>query len=461
MASTSGRSFVTATTLFVVGLTLVRRASALRGCTPGFQSLGDGCVPCSAGTYGPNGRLCFPCPANSFSAEAASSCTVCPSGSTANSGSASCTPCSAGTYFAGSSCLSCPVNTYSAPLATSCTACPDQQVSDMGSSSCHACASGTHYDSGSCVIDTPTCTPGQYPLDGECSSCAANTYSSDGTECLPCPSNEVSVPASSSCHGCADGTHYDAESATCVTDPPMCPAGTYLNGNACTLCAAGSYSGDGATECEECPAGQFSWEGASACCPCCSGFYSDHPGASSCAQCATAGAYSVVGASSASACSSYYLGGQLSCPSAGPTCPDVGGANPSSLAHQTPVRRRAACALGQRSCPVYGVSATGHGYVRGSECVDVRTDLESCGGCVADDSPLGGRNADGGRDCSAIPHTGRVACRGGACVIESCASGFALSEDGEACVAPSKASGALHVQRRAAGHRARRSAMSL
>ncbi|KAH9942515.1 uncharacterized protein BXZ73DRAFT_41070 [Epithele typhae] len=370
MSKTSGRSFVTATALFVVGLTLIQRASA-QGCAPGFYSMQPGlCSGCPAGTYSHAGAVsCSACPANTYSNGVAPSCSVCRPGTTSTPGSASCT-------------------------------------------------------------------------------------------CVPCPSNEVSAPASSSCHGCADGTYYDADSATCIADPPMCAAGTYLNGNTCTPCAAGSYSGDGATQCEECPAGQFSWEGASACCPCCSGFYSDHPGASSCAQCATAGAYSVVGASSASACSSYYLGGQLSCPSSGPTCPDVGGANPSSLAHQAPVRRRAACPLGQRSCPVYGVSANGHGYVRGSECVDVRTDLESCGGCVADDSPLGGRNADGGRDCSAIPHTGRVACRGGACVIESCASGFALSEDGEACVA-SKASGALHVQRRAAGHRTRRFAASL
>ncbi|KAH9942517.1 uncharacterized protein BXZ73DRAFT_41238 [Epithele typhae] len=373
MSKTSGRSFVTATALFVVVLTLIQRASAA-GCSPGYYLLGGTwCLSCPAGTYNDgNAASCSVCPANSYSAARAPSCTACPSGSISTPGSTS-------------GCPSCPVNTYSGPLATSCTACPGQQVSDAGSSSCHACASGTHYDSGACVVDAVTCTPGQF-----------------------------------------------------------------VNNNI----------GDGATQCEECPAGQFSWEGASACCSCCSGFYSDHPGASSCTQCATAGAYSVVGATSASACSSYYLGGQLSCPSSGPTCPDVGGANPSSLAHQAPVRRRAACALGQRSCPVYGVSANGHGYVRGSECVDVRTDLESCGGCVADDSPLGARNADGGRDCSAIPDTGRVACRGGACVIESCASGFALSEDGEACVA-SKASGALHVQRRAAGHRARRSAMSL
>ncbi|KAH9915033.1 uncharacterized protein BXZ73DRAFT_106343 [Epithele typhae] len=473
---------MTTTALFWVGLALIQRVSSTAvTCFDGYYITGrGGCSACPAGTYsGANAASCSSCPANTFSAGTAPRCTACPSGTVSNPGSASCTlqnTCSPGAYFDGRGCSACPVNTYSGPVATlcvacpdeqvsgvgssschacasgthydsgacvidavtcspgqfvnnnacydcaanthsmdgfSCVACPDAQVSDAGSSSCHACDSGTHYDSGSCVVDTPTCTPGQYPLNGECSSCAANTYSTDGTECIPCPSSEVSDPASSECHACADGTHYDADSATCIVDPPICPAGTYLNGDTCTLCAAGSYSGDGATQCEECPAGQFSWEGASACCSCCSGFYSDHPGASTCAH-------------------------------SGPTCPDVGGANPSSLNSQSTPRRRAVqCRFGQRSCPVYGISADGRGYIRGSECVDVRTDLESCGGCVADDPPLGARNADGGRDCSAIPHTGRVACRGGACVIESCASGFTPSEDGEACIA-SSASDALH-----------------
>lgn len=70
---------------------------------------------------------------------------------------------------------------------------------------------------------------------------------------------------------------------------------------------------------------------------------------------------------------------------------------------------------------MYGVRAGGAGYVRGHECVDVRSDLESCGGCVADDAPANGeRSAGGGRDCSAIPHVDSVTCSGGACVIGEC-----------------------------------------
>lgn len=97
----------------------------------------------------------------------------------------------------------------------------------------------------------------------------------------------------------------------------------------------------------------------------------------------------------------------------------------------------------------------GAGYVRGHECVDVRSDLESCGGCVADDAPANGeRSAGGGRDCSAIPHVDSVTCSGGACVIGECLcgsvrgvrgvdgnvcagrceQGFSVSADGARCV---------------------------
>ncbi|KAH9896141.1 uncharacterized protein BXZ73DRAFT_111848 [Epithele typhae] len=129
-------------------------------------------------------------------------------------------------------------------------------------------------------------------------------------------------------------------------------------------------TGDGATQREECPTGQFSWEGASTYCSYCSGFHSDDASATT----------------------------------------DVGGANPSGLNSQGALRRRtAACPIGQRSCPVHGISANGQGHLRRSESIDVRTDLETCGGCVTDDSPLGARNADSGCDRSLHPPTAALA----------------------------------------------------
>ena len=66
---------------------------------------------------------------------------------------------------------------------------------------------------------------------------------------------------------------------------------------------------------------------------------------------------------------------------------------------------------------MYGTATGRRGFLRAHECVDVRRDLESCGGCVYDDSPFGERTADGGRDCSAIPNVDSVTCKAGACVI--------------------------------------------
>lgn len=66
---------------------------------------------------------------------------------------------------------------------------------------------------------------------------------------------------------------------------------------------------------------------------------------------------------------------------------------------------------------MYGSTLRHRGYLKGYECVDVQNDLESCGGCVANDSPFGGRTAAGGRDCSAIPNVDAVRCQKGACVI--------------------------------------------
>ena len=69
---------------------------------------------------------------------------------------------------------------------------------------------------------------------------------------------------------------------------------------------------------------------------------------------------------------------------------------------------------------MYGSAAGGRGFLRAYECVDVRRDLESCGGCVYDDSPFGERSADGGRDCSAIPFVDAVTCSAGQCIVCEC-----------------------------------------
>ena len=95
---------------------------------------------------------------------------------------------------------------------------------------------------------------------------------------------------------------------------------------------------------------------------------------------------------------------------------DGGGSSPTGIYRRRGLRRDT-CLPGHKNCPIYGLSPRGRGYLKGYECVDVRNDLESCGGCVANDSPFGERTADGGRDCSAIPNVDSVTCKAGACVI--------------------------------------------
>jgi hypothetical protein len=50
------------------------------------------------------------------------------------------------------------------------------------------------------------------------------------------------------------------------------------------------------------------------------------------------------------------------------------------------------------------------------ECLDVRTNLESCGGCVPEGEIVG---PDGGKDCTAIDHINAVKCVAGKCIVST------------------------------------------
>jgi len=78
--------------------------------------------------------------------------------------------------------------------------------------------------------------------------------------------------------------------------------------------------------------------------------------------------------------------------------------------------------FGQKLCPIL------HGR-GGDECVDVASDLESCGGCMGVPVELGG-----GVDCTQISGARDVACRRGQCVVTRCAPGHTLAEDRASCV---------------------------
>ncbi|KAI0371128.1 hypothetical protein BV20DRAFT_965798 [Pilatotrama ljubarskyi] len=304
------------------------------------------------------------------------------------------------------------------------------------------CPPGTH---GGNLGQPPcqVCVPGTYTNragQSSCTVCPAGSYSNAGaTSCLSCVPGTYAPEGSGQCMICPEGTYSPVPGASCTP----CPPGSYCTGmgqTGYTLCAPGTFTaipGEGA--CADCPPGTFApFEGSTSCCQCCSGFYSAGAGQTQCTSCPVPGTYSPVGAYDSSLCMGGVSGGLTTCAaSADGSCPATGGTLPSQT---IPVRRRApkrrACASGHESCPVYGSTLRHRGYLKGYECVDVRNDLESCGGCVANDSPFGERTQAGGRDCSAIPHVDEVECSKGVCVIGKCSRGYVLSDNGENCVQP-------------------------
>lgn len=67
------------------------------------------------------------------------------------------------------------------------------------------------------------------------------------------------------------------------------------------------------------------------------------------------------------------------------------------------------------------------------ECIDTRTNLESCGGCVVPYSLTGSslddddeEEPDMGVDCTALPGVSDVGCHAGRCVVRKCAKGYKL-----------------------------------
>ncbi|KAL7425067.1 Protein cpl1 [Cryptotrichosporon argae] len=61
----------------------------------------------------------------------------------------------------------------------------------------------------------------------------------------------------------------------------------------------------------------------------------------------------------------------------------------------------------------------------GFECIELETELNSCGGCLA----LGK-----GQDCTAIPNTRATGCEASSCVVYSCKEGYVVAPDRQTCV---------------------------
>ncbi|WVQ85323.1 hypothetical protein IAT38_007488 [Cryptococcus sp. DSM 104549] len=97
------------------------------------------------------------------------------------------------------------------------------------------------------------------------------------------------------------------------------------------------------------------------------------------------------------------------------------------------------CPGGSVACPIPGDDVTAQSaqtldeslnsladwFKVGFECVELDTELNSCGGCLA----LGS-----GQDCSLIANARATGCEAGACQVYSCFEGFVVSPDRGACV---------------------------
>ncbi|KAG0665431.1 hypothetical protein C6P46_006878 [Rhodotorula mucilaginosa] len=89
----------------------------------------------------------------------------------------------------------------------------------------------------------------------------------------------------------------------------------------------------------------------------------------------------------------------------------------ASQGARTRKRSTEMCPASQIACKV-SVSA-------GFECIDPQTNLEQCGGCLADGT---------GIDCTAIPGAESVACEAGRCIVMSCAPGLYVNAAATACL---------------------------
>ena len=159
-----------------------------------------------------------------------------------------------------------------------------------------------------------------------CKTCDAGKYLRNGS-CYTCAAGSYSGYGATSCNKCPDGSVSSAGSASCT----KCKAGTYSNANktTCVKCKSGTYSKAESTSCTPCDPGQVSPEGASMCvtCPggtrpasdkskcidCEAGTYSKTK-SETCTKC-EAGTYSGKGAVKCTTCAAGYVSseGSSSC----------------------------------------------------------------------------------------------------------------------------------------------------
>ncbi|KAJ7054096.1 hypothetical protein C8F01DRAFT_1163896 [Mycena amicta] len=91
---------------------------------------------------------------------------------------------------------------------------------------------------------------------------------------------------------------------------------------------------------------------------------------------------------------------------------------------------RAHC--GSRDAAVCGVANPKHEY--DFECVDIRSDFDSCGGCVIQHPfPSLESKSARGQECAAIRNARSVSCQNSKCVVQKCRRGYKINANGNGC----------------------------
>ncbi|GMI41164.1 hypothetical protein TeGR_g7773, partial [Tetraparma gracilis] len=285
------------------------------------------------------------------------------------------------------------------------------------------------------------CPAGTYtPADGWCTACLAGYYNpaagSDSADaCLPCAKGTGSGEGSASaddCAACPPGSFSVRDGSPCA----LCPAGTHseitgaTSAGVCAACPEGASSSSDRSECVlECAAGTYM--GGDGCVACPAGTYGEAAGATSDAACAPcpAGSFSgAEGAASSSACSSCPAGSYSA--AASPTCTSCG---PGEYGPAPAAGECASCAAGKAS----GVEAAADEAVC-TECVAGRYSVEGASACTACE-PGTYTSSPAAGSCSQCP-PGSSSSEPAAAACESCAPGTYVGAAGSTACTPCPAS---------------------
>jgi len=239
--------------------------------------------------------------------------------------------------FINCQCTKCPagkVSTVVGATSDTCTFCGAGQVSAAGDTTCTACVAGQY------ATGDPTDTGGglvsQISLGAtSCNDCPAGYFASAGSSivCEACAAGKYSGIGATVCPDCAAGAYSSSAYATCT----VCIAGFKTSlasaATACTACDAGQTSNAGSVSCTNCVAGTYSPAGAASCTDCAPGSFNDAPGLGVCSDC-PGNTYSDAGSSECLLCLRYFyyslLGECVACP-VGTSCEEDGGSTQENL----------------------------------------------------------------------------------------------------------------------------------